>query len=163
MQNEFDKDVKRWESIIASHRFAPHSHKNFDKARGMILEMHLLFDELLNIAISLYIQLGGKQFGSKVEWESIMKIFSKMPFGVRVAIVSKIGAYSKDTLSTINKVNEIRNAFAHHRIPDKKNFIYKGVTIFEPKGIMKVIRDAEKVIDNHNGLAYKLDRYSNNN
>lgn len=96
------------------------------------------------------------------EWEVVQKVvnskeflvFSKkllneMPFLRKVSVIKEFVVIPKDTLTTINKLNDLRNAIAHSLMPEQlgeERVKYKGKLIFTLTGAKLIKQDVGKVM-----------------
>ncbi len=96
------------------------------------------------------------------EWEVVQKVtnskeflvFSKkllneMPFLRKISIIKEFVSIPKEMLTTINKLNDLRNAIAHSAIPEQlgeDRVKYKGKLIFSLLGAKLIKQDVKKVM-----------------
>ncbi|MDD4893976.1 MAG: hypothetical protein PHW54_01510 [Candidatus Omnitrophica bacterium] len=136
-----------WENLIKL--FTKDKHKNFIRARSIILDFHLAFDFFLSRAILQLCVSGAYLIKLSVleekELSRLSESLSKIEFGKRMQVVFNLGIFSPDSQTIISKVNELRNGFAHIKKVNDATFNYKGKSIFELEGISEIIKDYDKV------------------
>ncbi len=115
-------------------------HKNFTNARSAILDYHLRLEGLMNRSILFLCILGAKSILT-IDMDEFLGAISKIEFGKKIGLVASLKICSKISLDIIDKINNIRIAFAHSNKVDDKRFIYFGESIFLLKGIKKVQTD----------------------
>jgi len=134
-----------WNDLTKS--FTSNKHKNFIRARSIILDIHLQYEWFLNRSIFYLCFSSAKLAGFSVGYVNFLEAISRVGFARKLSIVSSLGILNNTDERKIYKINEIRNAFVHSKRIDDKVFKYSGKSIFELAGINKVLEDFHAVMD----------------
>jgi len=137
-------EKQSWEALTTM--FNIDRHKNFTNARNVILDYHLRLEREMNRSILFLCILGAKSILT-IDGDKFLDAISKIEFGKKIGLVDSLKICSESSLDIINKINNIRIAFAHSNKVDDKRFIYSGESIFLLKGIKKVQTDCITVMN----------------
>lgn len=122
--------------------------------RGQIISDHAFIDELLGSIICKCFFDPAKSF-IKLWRTKKFKMFNyfvleKMGFRQKVDLVENLANIRSDVTSKLNRLNTLRNAYAHAFFPEnlrgKKRHLYNGKSMSSREGIDEYIQDRDDVV-----------------
>lgn len=137
-----------WESLIKS--FDRKIDKNFNRARSVILDINIKFEEFLNLSTLVVFWHGVQKYMHTLhlrpDFDKLIDVVSKVEFYRKVDLVVHLGLCSIESSKIMLEVNRLRVFFAHSKQASNKSFRYfERNSIFEVTGIREVEADFYKV------------------
>ena len=103
------------------------------KIRDIVLGMHVDMERAFDRLLSMYFTLGGGTRETRRDFEEI--VLPKVSFEEKLQILKKLKLITSKLRNNAERINTIRNGFAHGYRKDLPRFNYKGKRIFEAKTI----------------------------
>jgi len=124
------------------------------KIRDIVLGMHVDMDRAFDRLLSMYFTLGRGTRETRTDLGEI--ILPKVSFEEKLQILKKLKLIMSKSKNDAERINTIRNGFAHGYRKDLPRFNYKGKRIFEVKTIEVLENDYNDIREDLRKQADKL-------
>lgn len=112
--------------------------------RDAVLGSHIIIDQLINRLLTMYFVFGGNK---EAREEFTRRILSRLDFQDKLSTLKKLKLLSKSSVKKADKINKVRNGFAHgYRKGDEKFDYNKGESIFKLKVMDFFKKDYDSII-----------------
>lgn len=112
--------------------------------RDIILGFHLEIEREFDLLLNLYFTIGGGTRKTRAEFGTML--LPKLEFKEKVGIIRKLKLLNRKSISDAEKINEIRNGFAHGYDKGSRRFYYRGDYIFRKRTVDRVIEDYKSIL-----------------
>lgn len=113
--------------------------------RDIILGFHLETEREFDLLINLYFTIGGGTRKTRTEFSTML--LPKLGFKEKVGIIRKLKLLNRKSINDAEKINEIRNGFAHGYDKGSKRFYYRGNYIFRKRTVDLVMEDYKSILE----------------
>ena len=128
-------------------KFVSGKHDNYMLARSIVTDVHLSLEMYINWTIRILLTFGGSDVKLTAMLSTELgEAIQKIEYFKKLSLVTSFGLFSKEALTILKKVNDLRNAFAHGYDTKNLKYYYDGSTILQKKAIDKVVADQNKVM-----------------
>jgi hypothetical protein len=116
---------------------------NYINAQHVIIAIHLEVDKKLTEFIGMMLDYGVENFKEKkFTQDSITdNAVAQLTVYSRLKIVKALRYFSGDSMRFMERLNEIRNSFAHSKKEKEGQFLYRNESVFTKKGIELIMND----------------------
>ncbi|NQT06647.1 MAG: hypothetical protein HQ575_03805 [Candidatus Omnitrophica bacterium] len=117
----------------------------YNDTRSIVLNVHFGLEQLMNRIIAFSCSLGVAELGRDGRFKELVGAFSGMDYFKKLSITRALSVFSKESISILTIVNNVRRAFAHNYKEGHSDYKYKGTSIFNKETISKLLEDRRKI------------------
>ena len=114
--------------------------------RDIILGFHLEIEREFDLLLNLYFTIGGGTKKTRSEFSTML--LPKLEFKEKLGIIRKLELLRRKSINDADKINEIRNGFAHGYNKESRRFYYRGKYVFRKKTVDLVMEDYKSILEN---------------
>lgn len=139
-----DKDEEEYLRSLAS-KYVVAKTKNYSLARSIVLDIHIIEEYYMTSIIVLLCSLGGQRIGLEIDAQGLTEAIGNVDCFKKISIIKKLNILSAQSIEIVERLNILRNAFAHGYKEGHKGYNYKGKSIFEKEGVDLLVSDHTKL------------------